>query len=32
MHPIRNKFLNLVDIKGDKEERIKQIVEIIGIG
>lgn len=31
MHPIRNKFLNLIDIKGDKEERIKQIVEIIGL-
>lgn len=31
-HPIRNKFLNLIDIKGDKEDRIKQIVEIIGIG
>ena len=30
-HPIRNKFLNLIDIKGDKEERIRQIVEIIGL-
>lgn len=30
-HPIRNKFLNLIDIKGDKEDRIKQIIKVLGL-